>query len=265
VALMRRARALDPHSMVISTNMFLVLSYLRRWPEARTVADDALASTPSSIPRIHLAAMSHLAEGDLPAAQRVLAAAPQDVDRAALSAYVAVYNDLYWILDDAAQRQVLTLGPEAFDGHLGTWGLVQAQIHSLRGDSAGARSYADSAQQSFGQGLLSAPDDPQARALYGLSLAYAGRKQDAIREGTAAATRLPMARDRFNGAYIEHLLVRTYILSDEPELALDHLERLLKNGYYLSPQWLSIDPAFAPLKGNPRFEKLISGAGILPT
>jgi serine/threonine-protein kinase len=265
VALMRRARALDPHSMVISTNMFLDLLYLRRWPEARTVADDALASTPSSIPRIHLAAMSHLAEGDLAAAQRVLAAAPQDVDRAALNAYVAVYGDLYWILDDEAQRQVLTLGPEAFDGHLGTWGLVQAQIHYVRGDKVPARSYADSAQQSFGQGLLSAPDDPQARALYGLSLAYAGRKQDAIREGTAAATRLPMTKDRFNGGYIEHVLVRIYTLVGEPDLALDHLERLLGRGYYLSPAWLSIDPAFAPLKGNPRFEKLISGAGILPT
>jgi hypothetical protein len=29
--------------------------------------------------------------------------------------------------------------------------------------------------------------------------------------------------------------------------------------YYLSPAWLRIDPAFAPLKGNPRFERLIVG------
>jgi len=29
--------------------------------------------------------------------------------------------------------------------------------------------------------------------------------------------------------------------------------------YYLSPGWLRIDPTFAPLKGNPRFERLISG------
>jgi len=26
--------------------------------------------------------------------------------------------------------------------------------------------------------------------------------------------------------------------------------------YYLSPGWLRIDPTFAPLKGNPRFERL---------
>ena len=43
------------------------------------------------------------------------------------------------------------------------------------------------------------------------------------------------------------------------EKALDQLEPLLKVPYYLSPGWLQIDPTFAPLKGNPRFERLIAG------
>jgi hypothetical protein len=28
--------------------------------------------------------------------------------------------------------------------------------------------------------------------------------------------------------------------------------------YYLSPGWLRIDPTFAPLKGNPRFERPVA-------
>ena len=52
------------------------------------------------------------------------------------------------------------------------------------------------------------------------------------------------------------LLVRTYLLTGEPEKAIDALEPLLKVPYFLSPGWLRIDPAFAPLHGNPRFERL---------
>jgi len=40
---------------------------------------------------------------------------------------------------------------------------------------------------------------------------------------------------------------------------LDRLEPLLKMPYYLSPGWLRIDPTFAPLKGNARFERLVAG------
>ena|SRR5579859_111913 len=56
-----------------------------------------------------------------------------------------------------------------------------------------------------------------------------------------------------------HQLVRIYLLVGEPEKALDQLESLLKMPYFLSPGWLRIDPTFASLKGNPRFERLVAG------
>jgi hypothetical protein len=52
------------------------------------------------------------------------------------------------------------------------------------------------------------------------------------------------------------MLARTHLMNGKPEPALDLLEKLLDSGYFLTPAWLRIDPAFAVLKGNPRFEAL---------
>jgi hypothetical protein len=71
---------------------------------------------------------------------------------------------------------------------------------------------------------------------------------------------MPTSRDAFQAPYMQHQLARIYLLVGEPDKALDQFEGLLKVPYYLSPGWLRIDPTFAPLKGNPRFERLIAGS-----
>jgi hypothetical protein len=97
--------------------------------------------------------------------------------------------------------------------------------------------------------------------LLGVALAYSGRKAEAIREGERGVALLSTREDAYTGAYNEHQLARIYILTGEPDKALDRLEALLRIPYYLSPGWLRIDPTFDPIRSHPRFKNLLQAAG----
>jgi len=143
LAHVRSLSAVDPRQPTPWAAMGGILSRLRRYPEARTAADQALQLAPADLQTIQLRARIELLAGDLPAAQAVLkrsAAKPAD-----LAAYMSIYNDLYWALPVADQDMVLRLPPAAFDDDHATWAIVRAQIYQMRGDAAGARAWADSA------------------------------------------------------------------------------------------------------------------------
>ena len=130
----------------------------------------------------------------------------------------------------------------------------------MKGDAANVRTHAEEARKAFEEQLRAAPNDAQRHVVLGLALAYLGRKEEAIREGERGVALLPVSKDARIGPYIQHQLVRIYMLVGEPEKALDQLEPLLKIPYFLSPGWLKIDPNFDPLRKNPRFQKLLAGA-----
>jgi tetratricopeptide (TPR) repeat protein len=254
-----RAQALDPRSVPTAERLARTLLWLRRYPDAAAAYERALALAPESVSGIQGRAMVELAQGDLAGARAILRATPADVDTAQLVADMATYWDLVWALDNAQQRLLVGLDPDVF-GDRGTWGLVRAQAYALRGDQARAQIYADSARIAWEEQLLDAPDDDQLHVLLGLTLAYLGRKDEAVREGERGVELLPIAKDAYSGPYDQHQLARIYMLVGEPEKALDQLEPLLEIPYFLSPGWLRIDPNFDSLRGNPRFQRLVAGS-----
>jgi serine/threonine protein kinase/TolB-like protein/tetratricopeptide (TPR) repeat protein len=256
---LEQAARLDPRNVFIFQVLGNELLRTRHYPEAKHAFDHALQLTPADLGVLQDRAMVALAQGDLAGAQSVIKAAPKEVDPTALVAFMATYNDLYWVLDEPQQRLLLRLTASAFDGDRGVWGAVFAQAYAFQGNTAMARVYADSARPTMEQQVQDAPEDAQRHTFLGLISAYLGHKEAAIREGKRGVTLLPITRDAGDAPYIQHQLVRIYLLVGEPEKALDQLEPLLKMPYFLSPAWLKIDPNFAPLRGNPRFERLVQG------
>jgi serine/threonine-protein kinase len=251
------AQVLDPRSIAVVRRLTYTLLRLHRYAGARASADREKALDRGAPDAYETKAMAFLGEGDSAAARRVIREAQHEVEPTALVQWVATYYDLFWVLDDEQQLLLLRLPPGPFDDDRLTWGLVLAGTYALRGDTARARAYGDSARIAGQAYLREAPDNAQLHVLQGTALAYAGRKAEAIREGQRAVQLAPMSRDAYRAPYIQHQLARIYILVGEPDRALDQLEPLLRIPYILSPAWLSVDPTFDPLRGNTRFRKLL--------
>jgi eukaryotic-like serine/threonine-protein kinase len=256
---LRRAASFDPRSAVNFTALGYALQRLRRYPEAREAFARGLALAPANVSLIGEMAMTFLGEGNLVGARAVLKAVPKDVGSIELVAYVANANDLVWVLDEQQRETLLQLTPSAFDDDRGTWARCLSQAYALERDAANVRAYAEEARHAFEEQLRATPDNAQRHVALGLALAYLGRKEEAIREGERGVALDPVAKDALRGPYIQHRLVRIYMLVGDPEKALNQLEPLLKIPYYLSPRWLAIDPNFDPLRKNPRLQKLVAG------
>lgn len=255
---LRQAERLDPGAIPIKAQLSRALLLLRRYSEAHGVIEQALALNPESLHLIRLKAMWFLlAEGDLAKAREAIKAAPKEVDPAALVRHFALYLDLTWVLDVDQRELLLRLAPSAFESKA-DWGLGLTGAAALKGDEASSRTYAEEARKALEEQLRSRPQDGLTHASLGLALAYLGRKDNAVRAGLRAVELAPLARDAFLGAYCRHLLARIYTTVGEHEKAIDELGRLLKIPYFLSPQWLAIDPNFDPLRGNSRFQRLVA-------
>jgi hypothetical protein len=91
----------------------------------------------------------------------------------------------------------------------------------------------------------------------GLIDASLGRKKDALREGRRAVELLPVEKDAINGtAMIKYLAMIAAWIGDN-DLACEQLASVVRRPGDLSYGQLKLMPFWDPLRGDPRFEKIV--------
>ena len=68
---------------------------------------------------------------------------------------------------------------------------------------------------------------------------------------------MPISKDALWGAFLLWNLAEIYVELGERDAAIDQLEILVTSPFGITVPWLRRDPFWAPLRGHPRFERLI--------
>jgi predicted Zn-dependent protease len=102
------------------------------------------------------------------------------------------------------------------------------------------------------------PDDPGLMSVLGLIDAALGRKQEATQEARRATEMLPISKDGVEGPPLVSKLALVYAWTNEPDLAFQELAISVKSPAGLHYGELKLDPAWDPIRKDPRFEKLLA-------
>jgi len=253
-----RARELDPLSERVLATFVRTLVNLGRLDEARRAGEELMALRPESWNGIQWGVGVLEVSGDLAQAKAVFQEAIKEKPITEVLVQFSGFNEQAFLFTDAQRDILFRLTPAAFDNDRAWWGQALSIAARQQGDLVRARAYADSSLATSKLQSDANPDDPQLRALYAVMLAYAGHTDEAIREADQAVASA-RAGDNSNGPYARLQRVRVLMAAGQMDKAVDGLEELLGMDYWVTPAYLTVDPTFAPLKGNPRFEKLVAG------
>jgi TolB-like protein/Flp pilus assembly protein TadD len=160
--------------------------------------------------------------------------------------------------DPAHQAAVERLTLPEFIDTVGYYTL-KADLNHAQGKPRLERAYLDSARTVLETEIREQPEESSFRAQLGLVYAQLGRKADAVREGETAVRLLPVSKEAYRGASLAIALASIYATVGERAEAVNRLEYLLSIPSLISKPGLKTDPRWAPLHGDPRFERLVVG------
>jgi len=139
--------------------------------------------------------------------------------------------------------------------------LVEGVIARMTNEEHNAQLAFTAARTEQEKTVKAQPDYGPAWCVLGVIDAALGRKEDALREGRRAVELLPVEKDSINGMAMIKYLAMIAAWVGEKDLACEELAtavRLPSSGLALSYGELKLMPWWDPLRGDPRFEKIVA-------
>jgi TolB-like protein/class 3 adenylate cyclase/Tfp pilus assembly protein PilF len=255
------ASKLDPQNASILQQLSLNYENLRRYADLAATLDRALTIAPNSAAlrtqRAGVALSSHADPKPLHTTiQAILAENP---NAAPILAGDWLLLALYERDPPTAERALAAMpsggcyDPIPFPN---SW--CEGLAARMRGDQPAARAAFINARKELEKMLRDQPDYAEAICALGVIDAALGNKEDAIREGQRAVELMPVSKNAIEGPLLIKYLALIYAWTDEKDRAFKRLDEAVKLPGYLSYGQLRLHPIWEPLRGDPRFEKIVA-------
>jgi len=265
-----KSQKLDPQNPNIVRNLVFTNTALRRWAEASRWSAQMRTMAPASlVAKIQSGYVEFWWKGNTSVLKSWLSQIPLGSDSggeiASCRWEVAMiernFGEARKVLQNSELNEISYTNagstPKSF---------LQALIELAEGKQAEAQKLFELARPSFEKAMEEAPMSADRHANLGWFYAFAGRKDDAIREGRRAVELKPESKDAYDGALMNCNLALIYARVGKKELAIPLIERLLKTpgavdsvDYSITVNDLKHRWEWDPIRNDPRFQKLLTG------
>ena len=165
--------------------------------------------------------------------------------------------------DVAAAKEALLASDEVplgVDAVLFPRPFVEGVIARMANDEHKAQLAFTAARAEQEKTVQAQPDYGPAWCVLGVIDAALGRKEEALREGRRAVELLPVEKDSVNGIHMIEYLAMIAAWVGEKDLACEQLATAVRypSSLDLSYGELKLMPWWDPLRGDPRFEKIVA-------
>ena len=261
-----RAMELDPRNVKIFTGAAVTYSVMRDYGQARETSDRLITLEPNNI---HARVLRARIDFDERADTRPLHAVIEKILRDDPASagnlvgwrfYLALYEHDFASADRALAPLIEnkhTTFRVRTDEMYFSRAYAEGLLARIKGDAAAARA-AFTAARAQEEAVRARPDDGQTFCLLGLIDAGLGRKEEALREGRRALELIPVAKDTNAGPQVLYFFAVICAWTGERDLAIEQLETLAKMPLGVSYGELRLDPHWDPLRGDPRFDKIVA-------